>query len=363
MRRGLVAVALAFALTALPAGAAPRADSPYPCQLCLFEVRIDGTGFRTLPVGNDRDVDDLSPDRTRLVYRSPYDNPPDRRLFVVPLDGTENQAVAPDGEGARFSPDGKKIAFTRLPPGARPDPPRCYRTTVWVVGSDGSGLRKIGGECATAPAWAPDSKRLAFLDRLAWTGTAARVAIFDGRAPRSIGLWENGSAEIEWAPRGDLLAYVTTAEPVRPHAIGGSAGGRAGDAPSELRVVRSNGSTVRTFQNAYGPGWSPDGGRIAFYHDDTPYEDVPFSYAAMYEGSLRVATLAGRARAEHGDCGNLVWSPDGRSIACTEFDDVLVVPAKGGKPRRVVRVAQGGQIRDLWWSRNGKRLLFTWGPG
>jgi len=367
------AVVAILGLAGLPAAAAPRDVNPYTCDVCLFAVGADGSAFRI--VVGDRQieglagVEDLSPDGTKMLFARQGDT----RVYVSTVTGSDARVVAESGRGPVFSPDGTKVAFTRPSPAGSPSGPPCAASEVWVVAADGSGPARIA-DCAAYPAWAPDSRRLAFVGSLAPSEDSGRLTIGDlGGATSPIALWEGGDSsggvDAAWSPRGDLVAYVAAHEPTRPQAIGGSAGGRASDPPLELRVVRADGRPVRAFAASYAPSWSPDGTRIVFDHADSPYEDVPFSLAPGDDVSLQLAPLGGRARRGYGRCGAPTWSPDGRRIACAGLgscrgaeatDQLFVVAAAGGRPRQVTCLQPGGEIRRLWWSRDGSQILFSW---
>jgi len=78
-------------------------------------------------------------------------------LWKISLLGGAPQKLADDGEQARVSPDGKKVAFLR---GEYP------RREIWTMSVDGSEVRKevdSSGSIYGAPVWSPDSRILAFV--------------------------------------------------------------------------------------------------------------------------------------------------------------------------------------------------------
>jgi len=78
-------------------------------------------------------------------------------LWKISLLGGAPQKLTDDGEQARVSPDGKKVAFLR---GEYP------RREIWTMGVDGSELRKevdSSGSIYGVPVWSPDSRILAFV--------------------------------------------------------------------------------------------------------------------------------------------------------------------------------------------------------
>jgi Tol biopolymer transport system component len=119
----------------------------------------------------------LSPDGRRLAFI--VSQPEGQALAVADADGKGRLTLVPQGQldamaAPRFAPDGKRIVFSAVPPitaGAAPAQaggmPRVLAhglpMDVYVVGADGSGLRRLTelGEDSPAAAWSPDAQRLA----------------------------------------------------------------------------------------------------------------------------------------------------------------------------------------------------------
>jgi Tol biopolymer transport system component len=94
-------------------------------------------------------------------------------LFTVKLDGSGLRQITPDGMtlnecNGSWSPQGNEILLSAHVPNAD------YRSTTWVVHSDGTGLRQIpipgcGGPFSSPtsiscfnPSWSPDGKKIVF---------------------------------------------------------------------------------------------------------------------------------------------------------------------------------------------------------
>jgi Tol biopolymer transport system component len=147
----------------------------------IYTIRSsDGGGLQRVtsdPYGDDF-PNDYSPNGKRLVFRRGSFS--EDGFFTVKLDGSDLRRLTPVGmdmnfEPARWSPQGNEIVFSAHVPDTA-------RSSIWVVHSDGSGLRRIPIEsCGGAfsdptsfgcshPAWSPDGQKIMFARFSAATG-------------------------------------------------------------------------------------------------------------------------------------------------------------------------------------------------
>jgi len=223
-------------------------------------------------------------------------------------------------------------------------------SNLWSINPDGSDRRqhtKFDEWDARWPSMGPDG-------RIAFT-LAADVHIFDPATDKVLEVeidlpsdstltrnrYPNPGRTMTWldlSPDGDRLAVVTRGEifsvPVKDGVT--------------LPVTRGSGARERRV------GFSPDGKRLVYITDEPREEEI------------RVIDAWGRGEAEvikpAGDSGWYfppVFSPDEQWVAYADQTHTLwVIPAEGGKPRRVDRSTQQ-EIRDYTWSPDGRWLAYT----
>lgn len=135
----------------------------YPQEQGIYVMRSDGSHVRritTLPAGRDSDrAARFSPDGRRLVFTR---NGQGSALFTTDLRGHTTQITSFEiGAGdAVWSPRGEQIVFE-----AYPDPTSAG--DVFVVNSNGKRLRNVTqnapGDGSADPVWSPDGRQILFL--------------------------------------------------------------------------------------------------------------------------------------------------------------------------------------------------------
>ena len=187
--------------------------------------------------------------------------------------------IAPDGEWLAMvaeGPEGRGIYLGRLGDDADME-------TVWW---------RSGG----SPAWAPDSRSIAYIDE----GDLWVEALADGgeRVQLTFGL--PGVRDPVFSPDGRRIAFYSTA---------------SGSQDIWVADVRAAGDPRALTQGAmalddsrFEPAWSPDGRRVAYisnasdyWHDDVWLVDTESGETAQLTRSLMASSTP-------------VWSPDGRRI-------------------------------------------------
>ena len=165
-------------------------------------------------------------------------------LWLVGIGGGARRLVGGKGwdESPAWSPEGKRIAFTKsLFEPAEPDV-ALKSADVWTVNVGGRSRRNLTREdSASSPAWSPDGRRLAFA-----RGDGVFLVRRDGSGRVRIALADD-PGDPAWSPDGRRVAFAV---------------------PGEVHVVDANGKRQRLLARGAGSGssvaWSPDGRLIAF---------------------------------------------------------------------------------------------------
>jgi len=312
-------------------------------------------------------------------------------LTVVTITSGQRRALANGWRALQpaWSPGGRRVAFwTVRGQGGQRD-----IETVAADGSDGA----QGGIAVTddapldwSPAWSPDGRSMYFSSARGGTMNVWRVAI-DQDTGRLLGepepmttpsIW---SGDLSFSRDGSRVAFASLdyrstlmrvpfdpareavtgpaepvlqgTRPIRDHSLSPDgqwiAFTQAG-AQEDLFVARVDGREYRrltddSFRDR-GPGWSPDGTRIAFYSDRSGAYEL-WMIRPDGSGLTRLTTSTGNP-------GLPTWSPDGARIAYGYFTWHIIgtqrVPVD--QPPAEPPFSATERFNPLSWSRDGRRL-------
>jgi Tol biopolymer transport system component len=163
----------------------------------------------------------------------------------------------------QYSPDGRQIVYTRL---MHVRPSGTLVLGVWVMDADGTNPRQITQLSAPAnsedhePAWSPDGKKIVFTRLNDTAAPAKHQALFvvpsTGGKPVRITNWTLNAGGANWSPDGARILFqsyrdCSCSQTSQVYTI----------APDGSRLTR----LTRTGSNIE-PNWAPDGSKIVYAH-------------------------------------------------------------------------------------------------
>lgn len=166
-------------------------------------------------------------------------------IQVVRLDGSGLRTVTRGAAwdlDAQWSPDGKWLSFSRMPP----HPSDEHLASIWVVRFDGTGLRRVAAGFGAR--WSPDGRLFAYEAPRGPGVSDLSLIRVDGKASRRLASTPGVEQPANWSPDGRMVLFTRYS-------------GDGGAAPSVL-VVRADGSRVRRLGSGIAGAWSPDGRSI-----------------------------------------------------------------------------------------------------
>lgn len=238
----------------------------------LYLERADGSHLRQLVHSNADDVQPtIAPDGRHVVFtrQRVHGALPDQ-IFVVGTNGEGAHQVVPEGcpsttcgdavEGHAWSPDGRRLVFTRAVFTDGPDAPPT-RVELWTCNLDGSHARALTREDGRAQdddaSWSPDGRRVVFLHWVYGAPDRFRIATIatDGTDLRLVTPEGLDAADPSYSPQGDVIVLQSPPDP--------------GPGNQVLYTVRPDGTALTPLWASEGtaanhPSWSPDGTRLLF---------------------------------------------------------------------------------------------------
>jgi dipeptidyl aminopeptidase/acylaminoacyl peptidase len=335
----------------------------------------------------------LSPDGTQVVYTVGVPdlkaNRVARNIWIVPVKGGEARALTTTGKdgGARWSPDGTRIAFIS----SRDGGPQLYVMTVGGAGGEARRLTNLSGG-ADNIVWAPSGRAIAITsevypdcrdeacnakrdkareenpvharvyDRLLyrhWTswsegkrvhpfivslddamrGSAAPHDLIPGADYDAPPREREGAHPMAFAPDSQTICFIAITDPVEAASTNADLFEVpvAGGAPKRL-------TTNPGFDGA--PAYSPDGRSIAYHSQARAgYESDKWRLMIYDRASGKSTSLTD---AFDRSVDNPIWSSDSRSIYFNAEDrgelPVFMISATGGSPRALTTGTYDGEF-------------------
>jgi tricorn protease len=327
----------------------------------IWLVHEDATGLKQI---TDADTEkrgmEFAPDSKALMYTAS-----DHKLYRYELEtGKTSVVTACDVSnimGARFSPDGKWVAYTKMDREMRPH--------VYIATATGGEEHHVADDdetfAETSPVWTHDGKKLLFLAGLFQSGMAQTRQNTTQLYSVALQKEQKALADKGVDSEEEAVAAERAARPQR-----GAPRGEEGAAPAlpEVKIdfdgiaKRVHQITRLTDSVGGGAAVSPDSRLYAFVsRSDVDGRPISVLYTIADDGTQlnRVTTSQGGGEGEGGfggfgggGIGDLAFSKDGRSIFFREGGGLYSVtippsggagaaaPGRGGERKRVTFTAR-----------------------
>jgi dipeptidyl aminopeptidase/acylaminoacyl peptidase len=297
----------------------------------------------------------ISPDGARIVYTrqqvNRIEDKWDSNLWIVNADGSQNRFLT-KGANPHWSADGKRILY--LADGE----PRGAQIFVRWIDVDGPATQVTHATEKVGDArWSPDGKWIAFSlfvpKKNTWTismPSEPQGAKWTA-APRIVETIHYRQDQVGFLEDGYTHLFVVPSD---------------GGAPRQ--ITTGNWSVNRGGGELTSPvdmDWAPDGRSIVFEADPSADADLHRDTSKLLVADVATGALRDLV-SKPGSWGSPSVSPDGRTVAFTGYpdsnkthsvQDLYVVPFAGGEARKI----SGNFDRDpihLHWSEDGSGLYF-----
>nr|WP_249066927.1 S9 family peptidase [Halalkalibaculum roseum] len=294
----------------------------------------------------------------------------------------------------QISPDGNTIVYRRRGMDKMTD----RRTsTLWIINADGTGHMKLTqrDENESSARWSPDGKRIAFASSAEGNGSEIFVYWVDSDKMARITQLERSPGDISWSPDGKYLAFnmhvpepnpVLVKPPKKPdgaewaehprvtkrlkHEADGV--GYLEPGYSHLFVVPAEGGTARqitsgNYHHDSKPHWTPDGKSLVFSANRNEDWEYNRRNSEVYTVSVEDGNIEALTDRDGPDYSPAV-SPDGETIAYVGYDDKvqtyqvnkLYLMNSDGSGKRELTTGLDRSISDIVWDAEGGGLYFMY---
>lgn len=248
----------------------------------------------------------------------------------------------------QISPDGSRVAFEAR---RMNGPKDRYDTDLYLVRTDGSGLTRITRDGHdSSPAWAPDSRTIAFVRGPLKKGEKPQIFAYDvaSGTARQLTHVKDGAGGPVYSHNGKRIAFtvVTTEQPAAAYADFQAAGFKPtkDQRKSDIRIIH------HLFFQTNGEGFT--------------YDQFEHIWVMNADGSGARALTGGSRWSE----GNPAWSPDDKTIAFNSLryyattagnNDVYTMPSSGGAMHKIASSNPANAL--LGYDRAGHVWYFSGG--
>jgi TolB protein len=231
----------------------------------------------------------------------------DNDIYLMNKDGSQQKKltnlITENDIEPSWSPDGRKIAFTRYFYHGVPH--------IWIINIDGSNLKQLtSGTKSLQSDWSPDGKHIAFRK-----GNDLCIMNNDGSNEVTIML---DAVEPSWSPDGNRITFRSNWDIFTINQ----------DGTNKVNLTNNKNHNMQ-------PSWSPDGTKIAFAKRDIGL------FVMNYDGLNEIQLT------EYGG-SNPSWSPDGTKIIFNSKDycEIHVIHSSDGSNLQKLTNSEGENKYD-----------------
>ena len=205
------------------------------------------------------------------------------------------------------------------------------------------------------PRWSPDGKRIAFSGKLPGKPEKAYLVSHEGGAPELVVPGERNEVDVDWSPDGRSLMFG------RPPDVIAEAGLSKAIHLVDLKTKQV--STLPRSEGLFSPRWSPDGRHVVAMPLDGRKLMIFDFKTAEWSELAGPGIGMGFADACRPVCDNPQWSLDGRYVYVHSGTNVIRVALADRRAGRVLEVADlGPTVEDFRFdglTPDGSVLLMT----
>ncbi len=225
---------------------------------------------------------------------------------------------------------------------------------IWLMNSDGSGLRKVTdiAEGACQPRWSPDGMKIVFVspctrNQSSYPGASLFIINYDGTGMIPLPSAPGGDYDPSWSPDGSRIAFTSLRN-----------GGVPGIFVIDLQSYNVESLVEDETKAISQPAWSPDGKEIAYINSDNRV------WVMDVQGKNRHSLTVGGE--DYLVSNSPAWSPDGSVVVYTSsvYSDTSGTTVLWAVPYSesgaiAVKVPNSLLVTDVSYSVDGYWLLFT----
>jgi tricorn protease len=303
----------------------------------------------------------FSPDGRRIAFSASYDGNVD--VYVIGLDGGQPKRLtwhpAPDNVSG-WSPDGRRVLF------ASPREVLNNRSNqLYEVGVDGGYERQVMKAVAYEGAWSADGRQLAYRPyNAAYAGASGWRQSRGGTTPP---VWIMDMASQRWQE----IPHVNASDSA-PVWAGGEVvfiSDRDGETQGAANLFAFNPVTQALRQLTRETQWdvrSVDAvGTTLVYEAGGRIKQLELAGAGAGQPrvlDIRLASIAPQARPQWKDAGKALTSArlssTGKRVVVSARGEVFTVPVKDGSVRNLTETS-GVREKDALWSADGQRIAYV----